>query len=136
MSTAKAEYLGNKSVASFNAAQTTAKDRDFTPATDDYIVNLINMTNLVFLQGSTNFDPQTGQGDWFTIPRTPQNCRSNCDDCHDNGSFQPIFSVNCNSSSFTIWISTLPEANGSRKGAGFPVSPHCDVNGGTICIIP
>jgi hypothetical protein len=128
------QYVGPRRATQIHTTDREHSERAFRPQDDDYIVNLINMSNNTYQQGSTNYNRQTGAGNWFVIPTTAKNCNSDCDDCYNAGSFQPIFSVACNTGAFNLWVATLPDAKGNRIGAEFTITPNCDYAGGVICI--
>jgi hypothetical protein len=133
----KAVNIGRKNAGTLNIGKVSPGAAPATPAAGEvYLIGLINMTNETYALASEDFDPQTGSGHWFAIPHTPKNCTTDCDDCYDHQQWQPIVSVSCNAAPFTLTIATLPDNEGNAKGASFPIQPHCDVDGGVVCIVP
>jgi hypothetical protein len=107
--------------------------RSTHPATDDYLILLINCSNLVITRGCYDFNPN-GPNNWFVLPTTSRNCPSgNCDTCAENEQWTPILNVNCNES-INLTIATNPDNSGKVYGATFAITPNCSYSGGAICI--
>jgi hypothetical protein len=104
------------------------------PESDDYVIYLINMTNLVITRGCYNFNPK-GKNAWFVLPTTPNNCLSDCDTCQKNQQWTPILNVSCKFP-INLTIATNPDDKGSYHYATFPLTPDCGYAGGGICITP
>jgi hypothetical protein len=102
------------------------------PEDDDYVIFLVNTSNLTITRGCYNFNPN-GNNNWFVLPTTGHNCNSDCDTCGQNQEWTPILNVNC-AENIDLTIATNPDASGEVYGATFNVTPSCQYSGGFICI--
>lgn len=93
-----------------------------------YWVLLTNLSDWTVTHSSvdgTNFYP--------IVPPVSRNCSSSCNQCFDEGKYDPVLATDCTAAPFNLWIKAQ---KGNQVGIAGPASirPTCTSAGEVVCL--